>query len=220
MINNADRTDYRFILLLASVLSALVICFSFSFVSNAAETEETESATDTEQDKRLNALELRLEEMGYVINDVEMSIESIMGSLEQFEAERLSISQEVELLVIGISQLCDDNIAFTEKFDAFAADASAADLKTDTALTDINTSLDSLNENTVSGNVLITDLSSSIKTDMKNISETSINEFNETLLRTNTLLSYLFVLLLFLLVLIIASMIGSIFKNIINKNVV
>jgi len=220
MINNADRTDYRFILLLASVLSALVICFSFSFVSNAAETEEIESAADTEQDQRLNALELRLEEMGYVINDVEMSIESIMGSLEQFEAERLSISQEVELLVIGISQLCDDNIAFTEKFDAFTADASAADLKTDTALTDINTSLGSLNENTVSGNVLITDLSSSIKTDMKNISETSINEFNETLLRTNTLLSYLFVLLLFVLVLIIASMIGSIFKNIINKNVV
>ncbi len=220
MINNADRTDYRFILLLASVLSALLICFSFSFVSNAAETGETESATDAEQNERLNALEIRLQEMGYVINDMETSIESIIGSLEQSEAERLSISQELELLVIGISQLCDDNMAFMEKFDAFASGASAADLKTDTALTDINTSLVSLNDNTVSGNVLITDLSDSIKTDMKNISETSINEFNETLLRTNTLLSYLFVLLLFVLVLIIASMIGSIFKNIINKNVV
>lgn len=216
MINNTDRTDYRFILFFASVLSALVICFSFSFVSNAAETGETESATNTEQDQRLNALELRLEEMGYTINDINMSIESIFEELETSEQQHLSIGQELELLLIGVSQLCDDDMAFMEKYDATVEGFSAIQTETNSSLGDINAVMNELNENTVSGNILITNFSDSISTDMQNISETSINEFNETLLKTNTLLSYLFWLLLFVLVLIICFWLGTVLKNIIR----
>ena len=77
----------------------------------------------------------------------------------------------------------------------------------------------SLYQETVSGNTLVSDLGDSLKVDMENISQKSLEEFNKTLLSTNKLLSYLFVLLLVLLVLFMVGGLGKIIKDTLLKYV-
>lgn len=219
-MNNKDFINIKVLLGLA-LFSLLVLCFPVCV--NAEEIIDSddfmESETDLSQNERLNALEVRLEEMGYTINDIEMSIESIFEEFEQLEEQRLSICQQLELLIIGISQLCDDNISFSEKYDAAVVESSSMQSEMNDSLARMEAVMNDLNDNTVSGNTLITSFSDSIKTDMQNISETSINEFNVTLLRTNTLLAYLLVLLLIILVLIIVFAICAVVQNIIKKSI-
>ena len=212
-MTDKDCVSYKTVAALAIVSLVVISVLSFPLIAHAEGTEETtESAIDTEQNERLNNLEIRLEELGYQINDAGTAIESINVQLETAEAERLTVSQQLELLLIGIN----DEI---ELLNTVVTDTASVALGLEQSLPVIDTDMKQLNQLTVSGNASIDAFSTSIKTDMQNISETSIEEFNTTLLRTNTLLSYLFVLLLFLLVLMIAFFIGSVIKNIINRNV-
>jgi ABC-type Na+ efflux pump permease subunit len=220
-MSNGDFVEFKIVVLLAA-LSAVFFCVTPLYV-HAEESENEDSYSETEndtiQEERINALEARLEEMGYTINDLEMTIESITEEMELEEEQRLAIGQQLELLIIGVSQLCDDSISFNEKYDTYTGESSSMQISANTSLDNVNSTLSELNENTVSGNALVSAFSDSIKVDMQNISETSINEFNETLLKTNTLLSYLFVLILLLLVLLICFGIGALLRNIISRHV-
>lgn len=205
--------------MLLAVLILVSVVISSTAVVHAEEIVESETLTDSEQNERLNNLEIRLEELGYSVNEVRDSINAINERFELLEQERLEIRDQLDLIIIGLDDLCSYSIEYLGNFDSAVTVSQTADTDTLSALNQIYDTSVELNENTVSGNALITAFGDNIKTDMQNISETSINEFNETLLKTNTLLSYLFVLILFLLVLMIAYGVGSIIQNIIKRNV-
>lgn len=212
-MRNRDCVPYFYI---AAIAFVLVFLFSVPLVVRAEETAEEITETDSEQNKRLNNLELRLEELGYQMNDTGTAIEAITSQLEE---ERLTISQQLELLLIGVN----DELTLLDSVQLSVADiADSLQQFLPAVSTDVVTVRDDvkqLNELTVSGNASINSFNDSIKTDMKNISETSIEEFNTTLLRTNMLLSYLFVLMLILLVLMITYFIGAVIKNTIKKSI-
>ena len=205
--------------MLLAVLILVSVVISSTAVVHAEEIVESETLTDSEQNERLNNLEIRLEELGYSVNEVRDSINAINERFELLEQERLEIRDQLDLIIIGLDDLCTYSIEYLGNFDSAVTVSQTADTDTLSALNQIYDLSVELNENTVSGNAIVTAFGDNIKTDMQNISETSINEFNETLLKTNTLLSYLFVLILFLLVLMIAYGVGSIIQNIIKRNV-
>lgn len=212
-MRNRDCVPYFYI---AAIAFVLVFLFSVPLVVRAEETAEEITETDSEQNKRLNSLELRLEELGYQMNDTGTAIEAITSQLEE---ERLTISQQLELLLIGVN----DELTLLDSVQLSVSDiADSLHQFLPAVSTDVVTVRDDvkqLNELTVSGNASINSFNDSIKTDMKNISETSIEEFNTTLLRTNMLLSYLFVLMLILLVLMITYFIGAVIRNTIKKSI-
>lgn len=215
--NNSLERNVFYMLLAVLILVSVVI--SSTAVVHAEEIVESETLTDSEQNERLNNLEIRLEELGYSVNEARDSINAINERFELLEEERLEIRDQLDLIIIGLDDLCTYSIEYLGNFDSAVTVSQTADTDTLSALNQIYDSSVELNENTVSGNAIVTAFGDNIKTDMQNISETSINEFNETLLKTNTLLSYLFVLILFLLVLMIAYGVGSIIQNIIKRNV-
>ena len=205
--------------MLLAVLILVSVVISSTAVVHAEEIVESETLTDSEQNERLNNLEIRLEDLGYSVNEARDSINAINERFELLEQERLEIRDQLDLIIIGLDDLCTYSIEYLGNFDSAVTVSQTADTDTLSALNQIYDLSVELNENTVSGNAIVTAFGDNIKTDMQNISETSINEFNETLLKTNTLLSYLFVLILFLLVLMIAYGVGSIIQNIIKRNV-
>ena len=215
--NNSLERNVFYMLLAVLILVSVLI--SSTAVVHAEEIVESETLTDSEQNERLNNLEIRLEELGYSVNEARDSINAINERFELLEQERLEIRDQLDLIIIGLDDLCTYSIEYLGNFDSAVTVSQTADTDTLSALNQIYDSSVELNENTVSGNAIVTAFGDNIKTDMQNISETSINEFNETLLKTNTLLSYLFVLILFLLVLMIAYGVGSIIQNIIKRNV-
>lgn len=214
--NSLERNVFYMLL---AVLILVSVVISSTAVVHAEEIVESETLTDSEQNERLNNLEIRLEELGYSVNEVRDSINAINERFELLEQERLEIRDQLDLIIIGLDDLCSYSIDYLGNFDSAVTASQTADTDTLSALNQIYDTSVELNENSVSGNALITAFGDNIKTDMQNISETSINEFNETLLKTNTLLSYLFVLILFLLVLMVAYGVGSIIQNIIKRNV-
>lgn len=214
--NSLERNVFYMLLAVLIVVSVVI---SSTAVVHAEEIVESETLTDSEQNERLNNLEIRLEELGYSVNEARDSINAINERFELLEQERLEIRDQLDLIIIGLDDLCTYSIEYLGNFDSAATVSQTADTDTLSALNQIYDSSVELNENTVSGNAIVTAFGDNIKTDMQNISETSINEFNETLLKTNTLLSYLFVLILFLLVLMVAYGVGSIIQNIIKRNV-
>lgn len=214
--NSLERNVFYMLL---AVLILVSVVISSTAVVHAEEIVESETLTDSEQNERLNNLEIRLEELGYSVNEARDSINAINERFELLEQERLEICDQLDLIIIGLDDLCTYSIEYLGNFDSAVTVSQTADTDTLSALNQIYDSSVELNENTVSGNAIVTAFGDNIKTDMQNISETSINEFNETLLKTNTLLSYLFVLILFLLVLMIAYGVGSIIQNIIKRNV-
>lgn len=219
MLSKDNSLERNVFYMLLAVLIFVSVVISSTAVAHAEEIEDSETLTDSEQNERLNNLEIRLEELGYSVNEVRDSINAINERFELSEQERLEIRDQLDLIIIGLDDLCSYSIEYLGNFDSAVTVSQTADTDTLSALNQIYDSSVELNENTVSGNAIITTFGDNIKTDMQNISETSINEFNETLLKTNTLLSYLFVLILFLLVLMVAYGVGSIIQNIIKRNV-
>lgn len=191
------------------VLFCFTLVLSTPVYAYAAEPEE-ESETDIEQNERINSLESRLEELGYVIDEVEGTLEQIQDSELEEAEERLVISEKLDLSLLVLNDLVNYFIEFLDKYDASETLAAEHRLFVKTGLVE-------LSELTVSGNTLISDFNTSFEENVKITSENSIKEFNDTLLSTNTLLSYLFVLILFLLVMVIAIAIGVLLHHMLNK---
>lgn len=129
-----------------------------------------ESQADSHQNERLNYLELHLEEMGYCINEIELSIEAIQESQALEAEQRLSIVQQLELLIIGINDLCNFNIELLGKLDTKELTDTAYQNLVVTALETNELAMANLNqtmllqsETTVSGNMLVSNLDTTLK---------------------------------------------------------
>ncbi len=216
-MNNKSSARIETVLIVAvCIVCFLLIC---PIVVHAEETSTDTAEESTSDDERINNLEKRLEELGYQISETKDSIVAIEDRLDPLEADHLSLQQELELLLIGMNDQLD--LLNTISADLTASCALLSDhlptvvMQGETLQEDTK----SLYQETVSGNTIVSDLGDSLKVDMENISQKSLDEFNKTLLSTNKLLSYLFVLLLVLLVLFIVGGLGKIIKDTLLKYV-
>ena len=213
--NNKDNILFYFFII--GILVFFITLLALSTKVQAQELEDEYTDTDLEQDERLNAIEIRLEELGYKISDTENALVLIDENQQIENEEKLIANQYLELMLIGMNQQL--NIEETRN-EQKLADDELLYLYQDKILEHNEKellALDDIKQETVSGNTLVSDFDSNVSDKMDSVSATSMEQFNSTLLSTNKLLSYLFVLLLMALVLLIASFIGKIIHNITNK---
>lgn len=213
--NNKDNIPFYFFII--GILVFFITLLALSTKVQAQELEDEYTNTDLEQDERLNAIEIRLEELGYKISDTENALVLIDENQQIENEEKLIANQYLELMLIGMNQQL--NIEETRN-EQKLADDELLYLYQDKILEHNEKellALDDIKQETVSGNTLVSDFDSNVSDKMDSVSATSMEQFNSTLLSTNKLLSYLFVLLLMALVLMIAFGIGKIIHNITNK---
>jgi len=181
--------------------------------------EETPQA-DYSVEERVNFLEIRLEELGYQINEMQTAIEAIEAADLIEEENRLALSDKLDLVIIALNNLIENDLKYMQEQDEADLLTTAYREAVTTALTVNGETVASLNENTVSGNTLISDFNTSVEENMELVSENTLKELNKTLLTTNTFLSYVFILLLIVLVLIIVYGLGALLNKFIFKHVV
>lgn len=216
-----NRTKYSIILFSIMVFVFIVCVPVFEAYAEELPEEQTESSTDSYQNERLNSLEIRLEELGYTINDIQTAIESIQSGMEETEQQRLAISQQLDLLIIAMNDLCNHNIEILGKLDlkeiadtAYTETVTTALQVNEKAMADLNQLVLEQSDITVSGNNSIID---TVEKNIKETSELSLLEFNDTISKTNQLLGYLFVLLIFILVIMLCIILGTLIHNITKK---
>lgn len=182
-----NRTKYSILLLWLISIMVFVFIVCIPVVNAYAEElpeEQTESSTDSYQNERLNSLEIRLEELGYTINDIQAAIESIQSGMEETEQQRLAISQQLDLLIIAMNDLCNYNIEILGKLDlkeiadtAYTETVTTALQVNEKAMADLNQLVLEQSDITVSGNSLVSNLDDTLKQ-----GQTTESQFNEILL--------------------------------------
>lgn len=207
---------FMIIFIFVFFLAALIMCSSIEV--HAAETSEKSdyTQTDLEQDERLNNLELRLEELGYSIDEVEQAIVSLQEANAELEEQRLIISEKLDLCIIALNDLINYSIEHLNKEDAAALLTEEYRTTVTAGIVTNETAMTTLNENTVSGNTIISTFNDSVSENLKLTSENTLQELNKTLLTTNTFLSYVFILLLVVLVLFITYGIGALIHKLLS----
>lgn len=208
------------LLLLMILILIAMLTMSLS-VQAAGSVDEDDPAEETDYTlgDRVNLLELRLEELGYQINDTQTAIESLETADQEQEETRLAISDKLDLVIIALDSLIENDLAQMQKQED--ADLLAAEYReTITGALSVNeTAFEELNENTVSGNTLISDFNTSMEENLQLVSESTLQELNKTLLATNTFLSYLFILVLIVLVLLIVYGLGALLNRSIFRHI-
>ena len=98
------------------VFFILSLFMSLSIEVQAAETSEESdyTQTDFEQDERLNSLELRLEELGYSINEVEQAIVLLQETV--FSLSFIIDSSLVSIAVVTVVRYSSVNNAAESSF--------------------------------------------------------------------------------------------------------
>lgn len=182
-----NRTKYSILLLWLISIMVFVFIVCIPVVEACAEElpeEQTESSTDSYQNERLNSLEIRLEELGFTINDIQTAIESIQSGMEETEQQRLAISQQLDLLIIAMNDLCNHNIEILGKLDlkeiadtAYTETVTTALQVNEKAMADLNQLVLEQSDITVSGNSLVSNLDDTLKQ-----GQTTESQFNEILL--------------------------------------
>lgn len=179
-----NRTKYSIILFSIMVFVFIVCVPVFEAYAEELPEEQTESSTDSYQNERLNSLEIRLEELGFTINDIQTAIESIQSGMEETEQQRLAISQQLDLLIIAMNDLCNHNIEILGKLDlkeiadtTYTETVTTALQVNEKAMADLNQLVLEQSDITVSGNSLVSNLDDTLKQ-----GQTTESQFNEILL--------------------------------------
>lgn len=205
-----------FILVVIFFALSLFMCSSIEVHASETSEESDYTQTDLEQDERLNSLELRLEELGYAIDEVEQVIVALQEVDTSLEEQRLLISEQLELCIVALNDLINYSIEHLEKEDTAALLTEEYRTIVTTGIVTNETAMTTLNENTVSGNTIISNFNDSVSENLQLTSENTLQELNKTLLTTNTFLSYVFILLLIVLVLFITYGIGALIHKLLS----
>ena len=205
-----------FILVVIFFVLSLFMCSSIEVHASETSEESDYTQTDFEQDERLNNLELRLEELGYSINEVEQAIVLLQETDTALEEQRLVISEKLDLCIIALNDLINYSIEHLEKDDSAALLTEEYRTTVTTAIETNEESMIKLNENTVSGNMIISNFNDSVSENLQLTSENTLQELNKTLLTTNTFLSYVFILLLVVLAILITYGIGALINKLLS----
>lgn len=158
------------------VSSIVVICLVilFPFITHAEEITE-ETAMDTEQNERLNSLEIRLEELGYQINDITGTLEEVQTSELSEQEERLLISEKLDLVIVALNDLINYDIEILTKADN--SEILATDYRVEVLdnFKQLNETTLQLSSDTVSGNSLVSQLDNTISDSNKSIEDSNIS---------------------------------------------
>lgn len=156
------------------VSSIVVICLVilFPFITHAEEITE-ETAMDTEQNERLNSLEIRLEELGYQINEITGTLEEVQTSELSEQEERLLISEKLDLVIIALNDLINYDIEILTKADN--SEMLATDYRVEVLdnFKQLNETTLQLSSDTVSGNSLVSQLDNTISDSNKSIEDSN-----------------------------------------------
>lgn len=168
------------------VSSIVVICLVilFPFVTHAEEITE-ETAMDTEQNERLNSLEIRLEELGYQINEITGTLEEVQTSELSEQEERLLISEKLDLVIVALNDLVNYDIEILTKADnseLLVTDYRAQVLD---SFKQLNETTLQLSADTVSGNTLVSQLDDTVS--KGNSDALEINAQNDEIANTRFL---------------------------------
>lgn len=213
-----DKRDWlKVVVVVLIIVLVNVIAVFFPFRVNASELEN----------ERLNNLELRLADYEHTIADIEYQIQQLSENDDYQYQQLLTLSQQLDLMIVGVNQLIELSIEGIEndiqrnEVDTFRYGASeerqnVALSRFDNsivALQSIIEKLDNINIGTDRGNDLLINLGDSLGNEIQENTDKTLQELNETLTTTNTFLIYLFVMLLFVMVGIIAIAIGKLLMN-------
>lgn len=146
------------------IISVLLFMLGYSVESHAEELSDFTESDSENADlvERVNSLELRVEEIGYHISEIDGTLETVQTSELSEEEERLAISEKLDLILVALNDLVNYDIETLEKLDNF-------ETSTDTYRTELLDKMQSLNdlsmelsENTVSGNNLVSRLDDTV----------------------------------------------------------
>ena len=158
------------------VSSIVVICLVilFPFITHAEEITE-ETAMDTEQNERLNSLEIRLEELGYQINEINGTLEEVQTSELSEQEERLLISEKLDLVIIALNDLINYDIEILTEADN--SEMLTTDYRVEVLdnFKQLNETTLQLSSDTVSGNSLVSQLDNTISDSNKSIEDSNIS---------------------------------------------
>lgn len=168
MNNKRERTFYTFLEISIPLITILVFAGSL-FMSWNVEVHAQElpsedyTQTDLEQDERLNALEVRLEELGYRIDDINGILEQIQADMSEDDIERLAISEKLDLVIIALNDIINHDIEYLEKTDTQELAAEEYRTLVQSELAALNQTSSQQFETTVSGNGLMSNLDTTLK---------------------------------------------------------
>lgn len=145
------------------ISSIVVICLVilFPFVTHAEEITE-ETAMDTEQNERLNSLEIRLEELGYQINEINGTLEEVQTSELSEQEERLLISEKLDLVIVALNDLINYDIEILTKADNSELLVTDYRVQVLDSFKQLNETTLQLSADTVSGNTLVSQLDDTV----------------------------------------------------------
>lgn len=139
-----------------------VSLFLFSKTVYAEELPETESITDSEQNERLNSLEIRLEELGFKINEITGTLEEVQASELSEQEERLLISEKLDLIVVALNDLINYDIEILTKADNSELLETEYRAQVLDNFKQLNETSLQLSADTVSGNTLVSQLDDTV----------------------------------------------------------
>lgn len=172
---------------------SLLLCLSFPLIVSASETDYPDVG------ERVNFLELRLEDFGTSISEINNRLSNVDIYIEELEMKRLEISQQLDVLIVGVNSLYEELSYFREYGE-----------KSMDGIENIEKSSKIFDENqkeiinlTVSGNDIISSLGDTVTESIESNSQQSIDELTKVLSDTNSMLVKLYCMLFALIVLII-----------------
>ena len=168
------------------VSSIVVICLVilFPFITHAEEITE-ETAMDTEQNERLNSLEIRLEELGYQINEINGTLEEVQTSELSEQEERLLISEKLDLVIVALNDLINYDIEILTKADNSENLVTEYRVQVLDSFKQLNETTLQLSADTVSGNTLVSQLDDTVAKGNSDVLE--INAQNDEIANTRFL---------------------------------
>lgn len=139
-----------------------VSLFLLSTTVHAEELPETESITDSEQNERLNSLEIRLEELGFQINEITGTLEEVQTSELSEQEERLLISEKLDLIIVALNDLINYDIEILTKADDSELLTTEYRAQVLDSFKQLNETTLQLSADTVSGNTLVSQLDNTV----------------------------------------------------------
>ena len=139
-----------------------VSLFLFSKTVYAEELPGTESITDSEQNERLNSLEIRLEELGFQINEITGTLEEVQASELSEQEERLLISEKLDLVIVALNDLINYDIEILTKADNSELLVTEYRAQVLDSFKQLNETSLQLSADTVSGNTLVSQLDDTV----------------------------------------------------------
>lgn len=154
------KLSKKSIILYFSIISASLLLLSTTV--HAEELPETESITDSEQNERLNSLEIRLEELGFQINEITGTLEEVQTSELSEQEERLLISEKLDLVIVALNDLINYDIEILSKSDNSEQLTSDYMVQVLDSFKQLNETTLQLSADTVSGNNLVSRLDDTV----------------------------------------------------------